>query len=254
MNTALVKIGGRVAEDPHTLASLCYEMLELGKEHRLVLVHGGGAEVTEVSRKLGMKAVFQNGIRQTSAEEMDVVDMVLAGRINKRIVRLLRARGLDAVGLSGSDGGIFIGRPLDGQDTRTGEVTATDIRLLEILFANGFLPVLCSVSMDPEGRGLNINADTVAFQLAARLKAWALVFFSDTPGILSGGSVVQALTGSEARDLIARGVIMGGMVPKVTASLDAIDQGVSTVIIGQYEGAGSLARLLDGKQGTRLWK
>jgi acetylglutamate kinase len=108
--------------------------------------------------------------------------------------------------------------------------------------------------MDATGNGLNINADTVAFRIAARLKAWALVFLSDTPGILSGGSIVQALSAPEAKDLIAAGVIIGGMVPKVTASLDAMDHGVGKVIIGQYDGAGSLARLIDGKQGTRLWK
>jgi acetylglutamate kinase len=250
----LVKVGGKAAERQEALAALCAEMSALGREHRMVLVHGGGAEVTALSGRLGITTEFKDGIRQTSPEEMDVVDMVLAGGINKRLVRLLRAHGLNAVGLSGSDGGIFTGRPLDGGGTRTGEVTGMDTRLLETLFNGGYVPVLCSTSTDAEGRGLNINADTVAFQLAARLKAQALVFLSDIPGILRDGSVVQALSGQEARDLIGRGVINGGMVPKVTASLDAMDGGVGRVIIGQYEGPGSLARLLEGKQGTRLWK
>jgi acetylglutamate kinase len=250
----LVKIGGRAAEDREALAALCDELSGLGGGERLALVHGGGAEVTALSKRLGITTAFKDGIRQTSPEEMDVVDMVLAGRMNKRLVRLLRARGIDAVGLSGSDGGTFTGRPVDAGGTRTGEVTGMDVRLLELLSANGYLPVLCSTSMDAEGGGLNINADTVAFQLAARLGAAALVFLSDTPGILHDGSVVQALSGPEARELISRGVISGGMVPKVAASLEAMDRGVGKVIIGQYEGPGSLARLLDGKQGTRLWK
>jgi acetylglutamate kinase len=108
--------------------------------------------------------------------------------------------------------------------------------------------------MDQEGRGLNINADSVAFSLAAHLAAAALVFFSDIPGILSDGSVIQALSAPEAKDLIAKGVITGGMIPKVSASLEAMEGGVQKVIIGQYAGPGSLARLLEGKQGTRLWK
>ncbi len=256
MGTILVKIGGRAAEKEESLAALCDEMLVLSREHRLVLVHGGGAEVTAMSKRFGIEAVFRSGVRQTSAEEMDIVDMVLGGRINSHLVRLLRCRGLDAVGLGGSDGGVFLGAAIgDGSPgTRTGEVVRVDTRLLDLLLSQGYLPVLCSTSMDASGNGLNINADTVAFRLAAGLRAEALVFLSDIPGILSDGSIVQALSGEEAKGLIARGVIAGGMVPKVSASFDAMDHGVTKVIIGQYESPGSLTRLLDGKEGTRLWK
>ena len=254
----LIKIGGRASEQKDGLAALCDEMRVLSKEHRIVLVHGGGAEVTAVSRRLGIEAVFHDGVRLTSPEEMDIVDMVLAGKINTQLVRLLRSRGVNAVGLSGSDGGIFTGRALSNPrapaQTRTGEITAMDERLLALLLSNGYLPVLCSTSMDAAGLGLNINADTAAFSLAARLGASALVFLSDIPGILSEGSVIQALSAVEARELVSKGVISGGMIPKVTASLEAMDGGVQKVIIGQYEGAGSLGRLLEGKQGTRLWK
>ncbi len=220
------------------------------------MVHGGGPEVTAVSKRFGIEPVFHQGVRQTSAEEMDIVDMVLSGKVNAHLVRLLRSRGLDAVGVGGADGGVIRAERLGGPDaeTRTGEVTGVDPRLLELLLGSGFVPVVSSPSMDAAGNGLNINADTVAFRIAACMKARALVFLSDTPGILSDGSVVQALSAQEARNLIARGVIGGGMVPKVTASLEAMDQGVGKVIIGQYEGPGSLARLIDGKQGTRLWK
>jgi acetylglutamate kinase len=256
MSTILVKIGGRAAENDDSLRALGDELAALRAEHRLILVHGGGAEVTAVSKRLGIEPVFKDGIRQTSAAEMDIVEMVLAGKMNKRLVRLLRTRGLDAVGLSGSDGAVFTGAPLGGDITvtRSGDVTTVEPRLLEILLDAGFLPVLCSASMDAAGNGLNINADTAAFRIAIRMAASALVFFSDIPGILSGGSVIQTLSGDEARDLVTRGVIAGGMLPKVSASLDAIEQGVRKVIIGQYDGPGALARLLDGKQGTRLWK
>ena len=253
-----MKIGVAAADRDESLAALCDEMLALSKEHRFLFVHGGGAEMTAISRKLGIEPVFRDGIRQTTPEEMDIADMVLAGKVNKKLVRLLRTRGLDAVGLSGSDGGIFTAQPLGGPElrapTRSGEVASIDERLLELLLGNGFTPVLSSTSMDRQGRGLNINADSVAFSLAAHLAVAALVFFSDIPGILSDGSVMQALSAAEAKDLIMKGVITGGMIPKVSASLEAMERGVKKVIIGQYEGPGSLARLLEGKQGTRLWK
>ena len=257
MTTIVVKIGGKAAESREGMDALCQEILSLARDNRFVLVHGGGAEVSALSRRLGVEPVFQDGVRQTSEQEMDIVDMVLAGKVNKQVVRLLRARGLDAVGLSGSDGGIFTGRPVAGpagSRSRTGEVTAVDARLLTLLLDNGFLPVLSSSSMDGTGSGLNINADAAAFAVASRLAASALVFLSDIPGILSDGSVIQAVSAAEAKELVAKGVVTGGMIPKVTAALTAMDGGVGKVIIGQYEGAGSLGRLLEGKQGTRLWK
>jgi acetylglutamate kinase len=255
VSTILVKIGGKAAEDRTRLGALCDELKDVSRENRLVLVHGGGAEVTKVSRTFGLKPVFKDGVRQTSPEEMDIVDMVLAGKVNSQLVRLLRARGLDAVGLTGSDGGVLTGEPLgEGAITRTGEVTRVKVRLLHVLLDAGYLPVLSSTSMDAEGNGLNINADAAAFALAAHLEASALVFLSDIPGVISDGSVVQALSAEEATSLMDRGVINGGMVPKVTASFDAMEKGVKKVIIGQYESPGSLARLLEGKEGTRLWK
>ena len=254
--TILVKIGGKAAEDRASLAALCDELAVVSRGHAVVLAHGGGAEVTAVSKKLGMEAVFKDGVRQTSAEEMDIVDMVLGGKINSQLVRMLRTRGLDAVGVRGSDGGTFTGQPLGGTGsaTRTGEITRVDTRLLTTLLGAGFLPVLASTSMDAEGGGLNINADTAAFQVAAALGAGVLVFLSDIPGVLCDGSVVQALSEAEAGDLVKRGVIAGGMVPKVTASFDAMNRGVKKVIIGRYGSPGALGRLLEGKEGTRLWK
>ena len=133
------------------------------------------------------------------------------------------------------------GSPSRQAANRTGEVASIDERLLELLLGSGFLPVLSSVSSSTEGLGLNINADSLAFGIAAHLKAAALVFFSDIPGILCDGSVLQAPSAAEARELISRGVITGGMIPKVTASLDALERGVQKVIIGQYESRGSLA-------------
>ena len=256
--SVLIKIGGKAAENEAALAALAAEMSALSKDHQFLLVHGGGPQVTALSRKLGIDSVFTNGLRQTSSAEMDIVDMVLAGKINKHLVRLLRTHGLNAVGLSGSDGGILTGKSVgnlpDGSLSRTADVVDVDGRLLKLLIESGFFPVITSPSMDSEGLALNLNADTVAFSLAVALSCAALVFLSDIPGIISDGNVIRQLTTSEARALSSSGVISGGMVPKVSASLDALDRGVQTVIIGQYEESGSLAALLSGRQGTRIWK
>ncbi len=258
MKTILVKIGGKAAEKESSLAGLADEMHSLSRDYRFLLVHGGGAEVTALSRRLGIESVFSGGLRQTSAAEMDIVDMVLAGKVNKLLVRLLRSRGLDAVGVSCSDGGILTGRSAgslpDGSPSRTGEVEHVDGRLLGLLLESGYLPVVSSSSMDHTGAGLNINADTAAFSLAVKLACSVLVFLSDIPGIIADGSVIRRVSPADAAKLSASGVISGGMLPKVSASLDAIERGVETVIIGQYEEKGSLANLLEGRQGTRIWK
>ena len=254
----LLKIGGKAAENEASLANLAEEMLALSADCSFILVHGGGAEVTSLSKRLGITSVFSNGLRQTTAAEMDIVDMVLAGKINKQLVRLFRTRGLDAVGLSGADGGILAGKSAgtlpDGSLSRTGDVVETDDRLLTILLEKGFLPVIASPSMDNAGLALNLNADTAAFSIAARLHCSELVFLSDIPGIISDGKVIHELSAEQAGTFAGSGVITGGMVPKVSASVDALGKGVQTVIIGQYEEPGSLTALLDGRKGTRIWK
>lgn len=254
MTTVVLKIGGRAAEDKGRLKELCVEMSELSPKFSFVLVHGGGAEVTSISRALGMEAVFKNGVRQTSEQEMDVVDMVLSGKVNAQLVRLCRGCGIDAVGLSGSDGGICTGKRMTGMpaDSRTGEVAAVNPRLLALLLSQGFMPVVSPASMDNAGNGLNINADDAAFALARALSAHALVFLSDIPGVMRAGRVVSRLTDGESRECIDAGEITGGMIPKVTASIQAISGGVSNVIIGQYDRAGALTDLLEGRAGTRI--
>jgi len=251
----VVKIGGKAAGEEERLREMAAEMAALSKVRRFLVVHGGGAEVTSVSMRFGIEATFRDGVRLTSPAEMDVVDMVLSGRANKALVRILASAGLAAVGLSGSDGAIFTARPMGGDASgaaRTGEVDAIDTRLLELLMSHGFLPVLSSTSMDAQHRGMNVNADAVAFALAVRLGARTLVFFSDIPGVLHEGKVIADLEAAQARELVRRTVIQGGMVPKVTASLEAVAAGVGSVVIGRYDGTGSLARMLEGSSGTRI--
>ena len=251
MKKILIKIGGRAASDEKALSALASEMAAMQNDYSFFFVHGGGAEVTKISSVFGLEAVFENGIRKTTAEEMDVVDMVLGGKMNKYIVRLFASAGLKAVGISGADGKIFTGKAVS-ENSRTGKVTDTDPQLLEVLSGSGFLPVISSVSMDEDGTALNINADEAALAAAESIPVDSLVFISDIPGILKNEEVIQSLTPAEAKQETDAGVISGGMIPKVESSVEALRKGVQSVIIGGYNNSGDLAKLLDGQLGTRI--
>ncbi|HTH14498.1 MAG TPA: acetylglutamate kinase, partial [Spirochaetia bacterium] len=249
-----VKIGGVVATDPNLLSSLLADFAGL-KNHQFVLVHGGGKEVTALGEKFGLQAEFQNGIRLTSPAEMEVVDMVLGGKINIDLVRRARAAGLAAVGLGGQDGGLFTGevRPGAGKtDSRTGTITRTDTGLLEVLTRSGYFPVVNSTSCDAGGRGLNINADEAAEALAIAARAEALVFISDIAGVLKDGQVLPRLDGPTIDAEVASGVIGGGMVPKVRSAHQAVRAGVGRVVIGGFRAPGDLDKLLSGVWGTTI--
>ena len=248
-----VKIGGKTAEDLEQLRPFAADLKDLIAGHYPLIVHGGGAEVTRISKQLGFEPRFHEGIRITLSEEMDVVEMILSGKVNKHLVRFFQSCGLPAVGLCGADGKTFSGRTLgsvDGKETRTGNVAEVDPRLLVALFTAGFLPVLSSTSMDKRGVGVNINADAVAFEVACRLDSESLVFISDIPGVLKDGQVLKSLNRDEVRREIAAGTITGGMIPKVTSAVEALKHGVGQVIIGQFCGRGSLRALLEGGMGT----
>ena len=248
-----VKIGGKTAEDLEQLRPFAADLKDLIAGHYPLIVHGGGAEVTRISKQLGFEPRFHEGIRITLSEEMDVVEMILSGKVNKHLVRFFQSCGLPAVGLCGADGKTFSGRTLgrvDGKETRTGNVAEVDPRLLVALFTAGFLPVLSSTSMDKRGVGVNINADAVAFEVACRLDSESLVFISDISGVLKDGQVLKSLNRDEVRREIAAGTITGGMIPKVTSAVEALKHGVGQVIIGQFCGRGSLRALLEGGMGT----
>ena len=259
----LIKIGGRAASAETALLDLVREMISLRGEYDFILVHGGGAEVSRVTKIFGLEPVFKDGIRMTSEAEMEIVDMVLAGKMNKGLVRLFQRNGMKAVGLSGSDGGLFTGKSLGsvssgGQDpesrrgNRTGKIDRVNPEILGLLTAAGYLPVLASTSMDEEGAGLNINADEAALAVAQAMKADGLVFLSDIPGILKDGEVLKSLEEKQALKEIEAGVISGGMIPKVKSSLEALHGGVRSVIIGEFLAFGDLALLLGRKRGTTI--
>jgi acetylglutamate kinase len=249
----IVKIGGKAAGVETALRDLVRDMAQLQNSWSFLLVHGGGAEVSRVTKIFGLEPVFKDGIRQTSAAEMDIVDMVLAGKMNKYLVRIFETLGVQAVGLSGSDGGFFTGVSIDeAAESRTGRVTAVNPAAALLLAGAGYVPVIASTSMDARGGALNINADEAALEIARAVQAKALVYLSDIPGILKDGKVIGRLDASGAEREIAAGVITGGMIPKVKSSLEALKSGVGAVVIGEFTHSGDLARLLECTSGSTI--
>ena len=201
-----------------------------------VVVHGGGPEINDWLGRLQIEPQFRNGLRVTTPETMDVVEMVLVGRVNKQIVNGLNRLGARAVGLCGSDGALVRARTYgDGSNGLVGDVAAVDPSVLFPLLDAGYIPVISSVAADADGQAHNINADTVAGELAAALQAEKLILLTDTPGILQNreepASLIRSVTLSEARGLIASGVVAGGMTPKTECCIRALAQGVSAAHI-----------------------
>ena len=251
----LVKIGGRATEEDSLIFGLAGEMKSLtdaGEE--VVLVHGGGITISRLQERFGVEPEFIDGLRQTSPEEMPLVDMALAGAVNKKLVRLCAAAGLKAWGLSGADGSLMKAESRSGnaEINRTGAVTAVDTTALECIWNAGFLPICAPPGTDADGFGMNINADEAALALAAALKTDALVFISDVPGVQEDGRVIGDLTPEEIEKRISSGVIAGGMIPKTRSAAAALKDGVGAVIIGEYGEPGHLEKLLRGELGTRI--
>ena len=196
-----------------------------------VVVHGGGPEINQWLGRLAIEPQFRDGLRITDADTMDVVEMVLIGRVNKQIVNGINRVGGRAVGLAGCDGGLLEARPWgDGSHGLVGDVAGVNPQVLDPLLDHGYIPVISSVAPSEEGESHNINADTAAGELAAALQAEKLILLTDTPGILidrdDPRSLVRQLTLPEARRLIADGVVNGGMTPKTECCIRALAQGV----------------------------
>ena len=203
---------------------------------QVVVVHGGGPEINEWLGRLQIQPEFRNGLRVTTPETMDVVEMVLVGRVNKQIVNGLHQVGGRAVGICGSDGGLVLARTYgDGSNGLVGDVAAVNPAVLLPLLENGYIPVISSVAANAEGQAHNINADTVAGELAAALQAEKLILLTDTPGILRDrddpSSLIRQVSLAGARELIEGGIVAGGMTPKTECCIRAIAQGVAAAHI-----------------------
>lgn len=204
---------------------------------KLILVHGGGPEINLMSKRLNLPVKFVDGLRVTDAETMEIVEMVLVGKVQKDIVNLINVSGAKAIGLSGKDGKLFSAKPIKKMKKLgfIGEVKSIDTSILLTLLEKGFIPVVSSVGADQKGQNYNINADNVASSIAAKLKASKLILMTDTPGILKNAkdkkSLISKLTINETKKLIKSKIIVGGMLPKVAAAINALNQGVESVQI-----------------------
>ena len=202
---------------------------------RVVLVHGGGPEITRLLNKMGKESQFVDGLRVTDKETAEVVQMVLAGKINKDLVNLLQNRGGKAVGLSGMDGHMIEAAVKDERLGFVGQITKVNVQPVLDLLEKGYIPVVSTVGCDSEGNVYNINADTAAARIAGELKAESLISMTDTPGILRDkddpDTLIPLIPLEEAPALAREGIISGGMLPKVECCAEALRQGVNKVFI-----------------------
>lgn len=240
----VVKIGGRPQGDPSLAARLAAAWR--ATPGALVVVHGGGDEITALQKAFDVTPRFVGGRRVTSAQDIDTLRMALSGAANKRIVARVRAEGIDAIGLSGEDAGLLVSHAMNAElYGLVGEPRSVNVRLLGQLLGAGLLPILSPVSAsDTPGEALNVNGDDAASAIASALGARDLLLVADVPGVLVDGDVVPVLRRSEAEALVASGVAAGGMGAKVQAALAALARGVARVRIGD------LAAIEDISRGT----
>jgi acetylglutamate kinase len=238
----VVKVGGNELDDPVFLRELCATLGAL--DQPLLLVHGGGKEISAALERYGQEVRFIDGVRVTSPESMAIMEMVVCGSINKRIVSQLNAVGRQALGLSGVDLGLLRCTPYrpDGVDFgRVGSISSVDVPALRSLLERNWLPVLAPVALGQDDNlAYNVNADHVALGVAAALAAdrtaTELVFVSNVPGVLRDGQVVPQLTAAAIEQQIQAGEIRGGMIPKVRSALTALERGVTTARITNLAG------------------
>jgi acetylglutamate kinase len=226
----------------------------------VVLVHGGGPEITETLKRMGKDSVFMNGLRVTDKETADVVQMVLAGKINKSLVNLLQIKGGAAIGLSGLDGHMIKAEMKNKDLGYVGEITDVDIKPIIDLLNNDYIPVVSTIGCDNEGNVYNINADTAAAYIAGKMGAERLITMTDIEGILRDKndpkSLISCLDIPEAKELFDSGVISGGMIPKVQCCIDALEHGVHkvTILDGRVPHALLIETLTDEGAGSMVVK
>lgn len=233
----VIKLGGRAMEEKR-LGTVIEDIVMMQRAGLLpILVHGGGPEISETLERFGHEARFVDGLRVTDRTTMEVVEMVLAGSVNTRVVRLIQQAGGRAVGLSGRDGGLLRVEPHPRRELGfVGEVVAVEGDVIEALLSRGFIPIVATLGLGPAGESYNVNADTAAASLAVAVKAEKLLLLTDVRGIQRPGTdgamqLVSELEPETASELIESGVVQKGMIPKVEACLAAIAGGVTSAHI-----------------------
>ncbi len=231
--TFVIKYGGAAQVDEVLRETFAKDVTLLKKIGiNLVIVHGGGKEITETLSTLQIPTKFVDGQRYTDERTMEVVQMVLSGKITPEIVTRINKNGGNAIGLSGADAELMTARKLEtpGKDLGlVGDITGVNTSLINLLLSQGFIPVIAPTAVGAEGQFYNINADFAASEIAAALKAEKLVYLSDVEGVLAGGTLVSTLTEQQAESMIEEGAITGGMIPKVRSAFKTIRAGVNKV-------------------------
>ena len=235
----VLKIGGNQVEEEEFLDGFVSAVRGLLADHHLIVVHGGGKEIADLHARLQVPFETVEGLRVTSDESLQLVEMVLNGTVNTRLVRRLVNGGVDAIGLSGVDMGLVRVTPLSANGRslgRVGQIADVNGEALLQLLDLGLTPVISPVSLGEDGLAYNVNADTIAMGVARAVEASRLVFVSNVPGVQVAGRTVRALTVSQIEGLIADGHITGGMIPKVRAATDAVARGVYQAVITDLAG------------------
>lgn len=234
----VIKYGGSAMSDPELKKETIKNIVLLSCVGiKLVLVHGGGPEISVMSKRLNLPVRFVDGYRVTDKETMEIVEMVLVGKVQKDLVNLINVSGGRGIGLCGKDGKLFSAKPISKMKKYgfIGEAKSIDTDILFTLLEKGFIPVISSVGTDQKGQNYNINADNVASSIASAIKASKLILMTDTPGILKNSkktnSLISKMSVSEAKKLIKNKNISGGMIPKTIASINALNSGVNAVHI-----------------------
>lgn len=259
----VIKYGGAAMKDEEFKNSTIRDIVLLSCVGiKPILVHGGGPEISRFSEKLEIPVNFINGHRVTDERTMEVVEMVLVGKVQRELVNLININGGDAIGLSGKDGKLFTAKPMTQKKELgfIGDVLKIDITILNTLMDRGFIPVVSSVGADSHGQNYNINADRVAAAIAEAMSASKLILMTDTPGLLKNPkdpkSLISKLSVKEAKALIKSKVVSGGMIPKVQSALEAISNSVNAVHIinGGFKHSLLLEIFTDSGIGTMFTK
>ncbi len=232
----VVKYGGNAMVSEELKDSVMRDIVLLSLVGvKVVLVHGGGPEITEMLHRLGKESIFVDGLRVTDQETVEIVQMVLCGKINKSLVNLIELKGGKAMGLSGVDGHMIQARQKDARLGFVGEITGVNVQPITDVLEKGYIPIVSTVGCDEEGNVYNINADTAAARIAGQLQAECLISMTDIAGILRDkddpNTLLPEISMSQAAELVEQGVISGGMIPKVECCVNALRWGVNKVFI-----------------------